>query len=95
MWHMDITIFKLTNGKKAYLQVLMDNYSRRIINWELSHSKSKALTIKNLRSVLQEVQARYLLTDAGGENINHEVKKVLLGKNIIGLIVCLEKLREQ
>jgi len=35
MWHIDITVIRLLDGTKAYLQAIIDNYSRRILAWRL------------------------------------------------------------
>lgn len=83
IWHIDITEFKLKGGGKAYLQVTMDNYSRKIINWKLSQRKGQALTVKNLKEVIEENKPESLISDGGGENIGDQVKQMLLGKNII------------
>jgi len=31
MWHIDVTVIRLLDSTKAYLQVVIDNFSRRIL----------------------------------------------------------------
>lgn len=86
IWHIDITEFKLRTGEKVYLQVLMDNFSRRILNWQMSFNKSQILTIKNITKATKEIKPDSLMSDSGGENISHEVRRLLIGKNISKII---------
>ena len=37
-WHIDVTVIRLLDGTKAYLQAIIDNYSRRILAWRLGES---------------------------------------------------------
>ena len=39
-WHMDVTVVATTDNRKAYLQLILDNYSRKIIAWKVSSSVS-------------------------------------------------------
>jgi hypothetical protein len=86
IWHIDITEFRLKNGSKIYLQVLMDNFSRKIINWKLSSSKNQTLTIKNLKEAVKLNNPDVLMSDGGGENIGEQVCKMLVGRNIVKMI---------
>ncbi|OUR98447.1 hypothetical protein A9Q84_03275 [Halobacteriovorax marinus] len=87
IWHMDITEFKLKGGGKAYLQVVVDNYSRKIVSWKLENSKSCEISIKNiLNSTLDGKKPQFFLTDGGGENIAKTVRRILTGKGITALV---------
>jgi len=87
IWHMDITEFKLKGGGKAYLQVIIDNYSRKIVSWKIESSKSCEISIKNIfSSTLDGKKPEMFLTDGGGENIAKNVRRILTGKGIAALI---------
>lgn len=86
IWHMDITEFKLKGGGKAYLQVVMDNYSRKIINWKISLKKNQILTIKNLKEAVRSQKPKVLMSDGGGENVGEKVRQMLIGRNIMKMI---------
>lgn len=86
IWHMDITEFKLKGGGKAYLQVVMDNYSRKIINWKISLKKNQVLTIKNLKEAVRDYKPEVLMSDGGGENVGEKVRQMLIGRNIMKMI---------
>ena len=36
IWHVDITLIRLLNGSRVYLQAVIDNCSRRILAWRVS-----------------------------------------------------------
>ena len=43
-WHVDTTVFRLLDGSKAYVQAIIDNYSRRILAWRISGKLEPAAT---------------------------------------------------
>ena len=78
--HADKTVYKLKNGRKAWIYIVCDNYSRKILATHVSFSsKSKEslhtlkLAIKN--NELNNVQFEYL-TDDGSEN-KHLVREFI------------------
>lgn len=76
-WHLDVTVIKLLDGTKVYLHGVIDNFSRRILAWELATSLAPGGTC----NVLQEAarcavglcKPQNVVVDSGGENINDEV----------------------
>jgi transposase InsO family protein len=38
IWHVDITVIRLLNGSRVYLQAIIDNFSRRILAWKVSET---------------------------------------------------------
>ena len=86
IWHIDITEFKLKDGKKIYLQVIMDNLSRKIINWKFSSNKKQSVSIENIVKATKKQIPEILMSDGGGENVSHGVKRLLAGKGIVSLI---------
>ena len=47
-WLTDVTEFKLTDGKKAYLSAILDLYDNRIVSYVLGHSNNKSLVFETL-----------------------------------------------
>ncbi len=90
LWHIDITEFKSKSGAKIYLQALMDNYSRKILNWTLSLEKSANTTIKTFANITNSPIPKTLMSDGGGENNNFKVKN-LLTELRIKRILCTRK----
>jgi hypothetical protein len=86
IWHIDVTEFKLKNGEKAYLQAVMDNYSRKIIHWNLSSNKKASLSVSTMLEATKLNCPEVLMSDGGGENTSINIKKLLHGKGILSLI---------
>jgi transposase InsO family protein len=87
-WHIDITEVKYGESEKAYLQIVVDNYSRFIVGWKIGLKKDMKLTYKTMLCSLNKNISHpvNLMSDGGGENIGELPKKLLLGKGIKQLI---------
>ena len=91
-WHIDTTVFRLLDGTKAYLQAIIDNFSRRILAWRLSSklepSASALLLVKAYKSKSSaNSEPQSVMIDAGVENINEAVMK-LVSDGILKLILA-------
>lgn len=53
VWVADITYLKL-NGQWQYLSTIMDQYSRRLLGWSLSSTRTTDLTIRTLSYALKK-----------------------------------------
>ena len=91
IWHIDITEIKLTSGQKYYLQVVIDNFSRYLLAWQINKSKEALNTVELLRSA-KEYKKKYtsLMMDKGGENVNDKVNEVLEVQQITKVIAKLD-----
>ena len=69
-WHLDVTVIKLLDGKKVYLHGVIDNYSRRILAWQIATSLTPGGTCDVLR---EAARSQTVVIDSGVENVNHEV----------------------
>ncbi|MCX6124245.1 MAG: transposase family protein, partial [Proteobacteria bacterium] len=58
LWHIDVTIVRLVNGAKAYLQAVIDNYSRYVLDWKVSGDISAVNTRDLLLSALAKAKIR-------------------------------------
>lgn len=98
-WHADITELKTADGKTSYIYLVVDNYSRYITSWRVSHkicAKTRIDTFKEtminagLKPCLNLITE--LIVDGGTENNNKSVetyienkplKKSIAGKDIL------------
>lgn len=80
IWVGDITYLPLTAGGFAYLAVLMDLFSRRIVGWCCADHMREELTLATLRSAIRIRQPGPQLihhTDRGGQYAGHAYRGVL------------------
>jgi len=79
VWHMDITQVKLPSGETAYIQSIIDNYSRYVLCHSVHLEVDAQITLKNLKNAkknafqLLSPQNTKLLVDGGTENVNSTV----------------------
>lgn len=79
VWVGDVTYLKL-NGKWQYLATVMDLYSRRIVGWSLSNTRTTDLTCHALRYALKKrgyPEGIVFHTDRGVEYTGSEYQKML------------------
>jgi putative transposase len=57
VWLGDITFVPLVGSRFAYLALLMDLYSRRIVGWELDGYMTEALVLAALREAIPPTAA--------------------------------------
>ena len=93
-WHIDVTVIRLLDGTKAYLQAIIDNYSRRILAWRLGESLEPGSTATLLAkayegrsSVGKNEDPQPVMVDAGVENRNDSVKR-LVDEGLMKLILA-------
>jgi putative transposase len=81
IWHMDVTEYKTVDNVKAYIYILIDNFSRFILNWRVSLLKSGKTCLDMVRAgynnyivpLSQPCEPTVLLVDGGSENNNSDV----------------------
>lgn len=72
--HMDVTIYRPLDNTKVYIYILMDNYSRYILNWKASLEYSSKIALENLHEAYEKYNLEQihpyvdLVTDGGSEN---------------------------
>ncbi len=79
IWHVDTTLIRLLDGKRAYLHAIIDNYSRRILAWKVSSTFDPSITAElllNAASALTDEKPT-LLVDGGVENFNGAVDELV------------------
>jgi putative transposase len=73
--HIDVTVIRLLDGSKVFVQAVIDNFSRRILAWRISPTLESARTASILRDAVRVLAERgaaaiTLMADSGVENIN-------------------------
>jgi putative transposase len=80
VWVGDITFVPLAGSRFAYLALLMDLFSRRVVGWELDGHMTEALVLAALRQAIGARQPGPGLvhhTDRGGQYAGAEYRQVL------------------
>jgi transposase InsO family protein len=90
-WHVDVTVLKLTDGTRAYLHAIIDNYSRRILAWTVAERLNPTANCRLLLAAAKHMVFAgrpTLYADSGIENINAAVDATLFS-------ACLERVLAQ
>ena len=85
IWHMDVTRFKTSDGNWAYIYTLMDNFSRRILSWNVNHTLSGKIRLESLKNAIveqfgnknMETDNIDLIVDGGTENNNINIHEFI------------------
>jgi len=91
IWHVDVSVLKLLDGKKAYLHAIIDNYSRKILAWTVAERLDPTATCQLLLAAGKHMVFAglpLLFADSGIENINSVVADTLF-------IACLKRVLAQ
>ena len=78
IWHIDTTLIRLLDGSRAYLQAVIDNFSRRILAWKVTPSFDPLATAEILLAAAKglEHSTPTVLADGGAENFNGAVDEL-------------------
>jgi transposase InsO family protein len=81
MWHIDTTVIRLLDGRRAYLHAVIDNFSRRILAWRVAETfapvNSVAVLVEAGRVATPSETTPVVLADAGVENVNAQVDELI------------------
>lgn len=80
-WHADVSVFKTMDNIKAYIYLVVDNYSRAILSWKVSLNLSAQARLdtikeafdKHVRNDVLQSTDIHLIVDGGSENNNSTV----------------------
>ncbi len=86
-WHADVSVFRTMDNVKAYIYLVVDNFSRAILSWRVSlklSADTRLDTIKNaydtfIHNPSDDVQ---LIVDGGSENNNFIVDEYINSSGI-------------
>ncbi len=88
IWHADITIFKTADGNKYFIYTVLDNFSRRILDWQIHTRVSAKHRLNSIKNALNFAFSSkippqlQLVTDAGPENNNSTIKEFLQNSGV-------------
>ena len=88
IWHLDVTILRLQDGTRAFVQAVIDNYSRYVLAWNVSPEYGGQKTQSLLTIALQKSMdlgislIPNVWVDSGTENLNQHVDQ-LVTENLI------------
>ena len=94
IWHLDQTILRLGDGSKAFVQCVIDNYSRYVLAWKVSKDYGGVRTKELLETALAKAKSLGLnvkpnvLVDSGGENVNEVVIEGLVKSDLISMTIA-------
>ncbi len=79
IWHVDTTQILLLDGSRAYIHAIIDNFSRRVLAWNVSDTFNPAVTAYLLRKSLEgsTTSIPTLMVDGGIENFNASVDAIV------------------
>jgi putative transposase len=82
IWHVDISVVKLLDGKRVYMQAVMDNFSRKILAYRVSDQYEPTATatlLKEAASCLPTITAPAIAVycDGGIENFSDAVDQTI------------------
>jgi putative transposase len=79
IWHVDTTVIRLLDGSHAYLHAIIDNFSRRVLAWNVAGTFHPSVTAQLLLDATKSATSGkpMLLLDGGVENFNSAVDKVV------------------
>jgi transposase InsO family protein len=78
-WHVDTTFYPLIDGKEVCIAFVMDNYSKMILGFHVTHQRSWFVVKRALKQALvvamqhPDQKESVLVTDGGTENHNKRV----------------------
>lgn len=79
IWHIDTTLIRLLDGSRAYMQAVIDNFSRRVLAWKVTGTFDPNATVDILLTAEKGVSSDkpLLLADGGVENFNGAVDELI------------------
>ena len=96
IWHIDITILRLQDGSRAFVQAVIDNFSRYVLAWQVSKDygglRTKDLLLTALAKA-HELGLRLIpnvFVDSGVENLNEFVNSLISSNLIIRTIAQID-----
>ncbi len=88
-WHMDVTYYKTIDNVQFYIYTIVDNFSRKIIAYDISRKLSAKIRLESLkRAIKNEFNINInkpsveLIVDGGSENNNHTVNDFIKNQQV-------------
>lgn len=84
IWHADVTELRMGDGQIAYIYLVIDNFSRFILSWRISHKLCAKTRLDTFREAFSRSRLKgkkriktTLIVDGGSENNNKTVEAFL------------------
>ena len=96
IWYLDLTVLRLQDGSRAFVQCIIDNCSRYVLAWKVSKDYGGVRTKELLQTSLAKAKLLGLevkpnvLVDSGCENINPEVNDLVVSELISRTIAQID-----
>jgi putative transposase len=88
IWHLDLSVIRLRDGSKAFIQAVIDNYSRYVLAWNVSGDYGGIRTRELLVAAIKKAKNMdcalipNVFVDSGSENLNGLVDELAQDKLI-------------
>jgi transposase InsO family protein len=96
LWHIDTTVIRLLDGTRAYLQAVIDTFSRSILAWHVADTvapvKRVTVLLDASRAAAPSGTAPVVLADAGVENVNAQID-ALTHTGVLRRLLALTELK--
>ena len=93
LWHADVTVFKTLDNLKAYIYLVVDNFSRAILAFDVSLNLSASIRLNSINDAYTKFILNsnnknnvHLIVDGGSENNNSVVDEYISSVPINKLI---------
>ena len=88
IWHMDVTRYKTVDNVTMYIYTVMDNFSRKILSWDVNENLSGKIRLNSLENAIKgqflekqildnENLKLDLIVDGGSENNNATIHEFI------------------
>lgn len=109
-WHADVSLFRTADGAVAYIYTVVDNFSRKVVAWNVHEKLSTSLRLESIKSAYlfalkhSPSTTIKLVVDGGSENNNkivdffvkqHNMKKLIAMKDILFSNSMVEAVNKQ
>jgi len=93
IWHLDMSVIKLVDNTRCYIQAIIDNYSRYVLAWNVTKDYGGQRTKELLLNAISHSKSLNMpcipdvFVDSGTENLNSHVDS-LVNSDIIKRVVA-------
>lgn len=101
IWHADITVFRTLDGKKHYIYLVMDNFSRYIISYAIADKVCGIIRTQTIEEAYQKAVQHDrnltidLIVDGGPENCNINMSNFINRSDInIKMLIALKNITQ-
>ena len=96
IWHLDLSVIKLTDGTRCYIQGVLDNFSRYILAWQVTTDYGGLRTAALIERAIAKAKELGIevipnvIVDSGSENNNANVHQLVDAGRIVKTIAQIE-----